>query len=604
MAEFTPVTKTSTNVKEDLRLAASDRKLNADEVDFDLLSYETYSKKQTDKDWHPILNGNIYAQFTQEELYSSELLITQEYQIKIRPSVAIRHLDLRFSLAMNKTKGILTAVIDPSSIIPLKKGVQEWIKTVINKKKLRLGYLIGTEDEALEKEILRLLSSIQKNGPLSEPYRMQIATFFPAVDAIDDSIILSYKKGQENQDEASFITGVHPGDLLLVYVFPKKGRNGRGLDGVPIVVSDPIIKYAGVVKVDNTTITSTQDENGISYFSLVSGFIKRSKGTFVVSQDLYLEAVNAKTGSVIPGADKKISLTVEQKDHGEDAVGAGLRIDIQKVDISGTIGEHVKITAGDLSVDAQTHKNSTINVTGVANIKLHRGDLKAHEANIEVLEGGLIEADIVRISKMLGGEIIAREVHIETLYAHSKITALESIEIQNIEGEGHNLCIDPFSVPAYHVLRSGLLAKIEEKGQLLQRLRKELGMKQIVFKEKNAQAKRSQQRIIDAKKSGYEPLEIDVIGVKQYRAEADRLQAYTASVAEEENHLYVAKDMLKRLEESDMHGSIKYHGVYQGHSRIAFVDPMTRQEYTAFPKGTAAHIRLQRKGDEKVFLLN
>jgi len=604
MAEFTPVTKASTNVKEDLRFAASDRKIGADEVDFDLISYETYYKKLTDKEWHLISNGNIYAQFTQEELYSSEFFITQEYQIKIRPSVGVKHLDLRITLAMNKTKGTVTAVIDPSSVIPLKKGVQEWIKTEINKKKLRLGYLIGTEDEVLDKEILRFLSTIQKNGPLTEPYRIVIASFFPAIDTIDDSITLSYKAGDESQEEASYIKGVQPGDLLLEYVFPKKGRNGRGLDGAPIVVPDPIIKYAGVIKVDDKTISSTQDEKGIRYFALVSGFIRRLKGTFVVSQELYLEAVNAKTGSIIPGSDKEISLTVEQKNAGEDAVGAGLKIDIQTVDISGTIGEHVSIKACDLNVDAQTHKKCTLNVTGVANIKLHRGDLKAREAIIDVLEGGIIEADIVRINKMLGGEIIAREVHVQTLFAHSKITALESIEIQTIEGEGHKLSIDPLSVPAYNEQKTQLLAQIEEKVKLLQSQRKELGMKQIVFREKNEQAKRSQQRIIDAQKKGFDPLERDVISVRQYRSEGDRLQAFTAKIAEEENQLYVLRDLLLKLDEADMYGSIKHHGVYQGHSRLSFIDPTTRQEYTAFPKGTAAYVRLQKKGDEKIFVLN
>lgn len=604
MAEFTPVTKASTSVKEDLRFAASDRKISTDEVDFDLLSYETYCKKLADKEWHIIPSGNILAQFTQEEIYSSEFLITQEYQIKIRASVPIRHLDLRFSVTMNKTKGIVTAVIDPSSIIPLKKGVQEWIKTVVDKKKLRLGYLIGTADEALDKEILRLLSTIQKNGPLTEPYRMQIASFIPAIDTINDSITLTYKKTNEDAEGVSFINGVQPGDLLLVYVFPKKGRNGRGLDGAPIVVPEPIIKYAGVIQVDNTTISSMQDENGIQFFALVSGFVKRKKGVFVVSQELYLEAVNAKTGSIIPGTDKDITLTVEQKDAGEDAVGSGLKIDIQTVDISGTVGENASIKACDVSIDAQTHKKCTINVTGAANIKLHRGDLKAKEANIDVLEGGIIEADIVRVNKMLGGEIIAREVHVETLFAHSKITALESIEIQTIEGEGHILSIDPFSIPAYHVKRSELLAQIAEKEKNLQRYKKELGMKKIVFKEKNEQAKRAQQRTTEAKKAGYDPLETDIIMIQQYRAEASRLQIFTAKTTEEEHQLYVTRDLLKRLEESDMYGSIKNHGTYQGHSRVSFVDPVTRQEYTAFPRGKASNIRLQTKGREKVFALN
>jgi hypothetical protein len=244
------------------------------------------------------------------------------------------------------------------------------------------------------------------------------------------------------------------------------------------------------------------------------------------------------------------------------------------------------------------------NATGVANIKLHRGNLKAKEAHIDVLEGGTVEADIVRVNKMLGGEIIAREVHVGTLFAHSKIIALESIEIQVIEGEGHTLAIDPFSVAAYHEQRSKLLTQVEDGGKLLQSYRKELGMKQIIFKEKNAQAKRAQQRTVEAKKAGFDPLEADIIAVRQYRAEADRLQIFTAKVAEEESQLYVVRDLLKRLEESDMYGSIKHHGAYQGHSRISFLDPMTRQEYTAFPKGTAVNIRLQKKGDEKIFVLN
>ena len=84
-----------------------------------------------------------------------------------------------------------------------------------------------------------------------------------------------------------------------------------------------------------------------------------------------------------------------------------------------------------------------MDVSGVANSELQGGDLRAKEANIDVLEGGTIEGDIVRIKKMLGGEIIARKVYIETLFAHGKIIAFESIEVDNIEGEGNTLSIDP-----------------------------------------------------------------------------------------------------------------------------------------------------------------
>lgn len=604
MAEFSPVTKASVNVKEDLRFAASDRKLSAADVDFDLLSYETYYKKVSDKEWHVLPSGDVYAQITQEELYNEQYLLSQEYQITIRPSVPLLYLDLRFSVGISKAKGIVTAIIDPSSVIPLKKGVQEWIKTVINKKKLRLGYLIGTDDEQLDKEILRLLAKIQKQGPLTEAYSLPIGSFFPPIDTIDDRVVLHFKKQDEDPEDPSYIHGVQPGDFIMEYIFPKKGRNGRGLDGAPIVVPEPVIKYAGVMKVKETTISSSQDENGIQYFALISGFVKREKGIFVVAQDLYLAAVNVKTGSVVPGADKDITLTVEQRNAGEDAVGSGLRIDVQTVDISGTLGENTKIKACELSIDAQTHKKSTIDVSGVATIKLHRGDLRAKEANIDVLEGGTIEGDIVRIKKMLGGEIIARKVYIETLFAHGKIIALESIEVDNIEGEGNTLSIDPAHFGVYHEQIADLTVKILEKENTIRDDKKELGMKQFAFKEKNVQMKRFQQRIADAKNSGREPLEMDVRSIQQYRIEAGKIQLLSAKVVESENALHVLREMVKKLHEADLHGVITHHGTYYGNNRVAFIDPNTRQEYSIFPKGQVTNIHLQKRGDDKALLLH
>ena len=102
MSEFTPVTKVSTNIKEDLHLAASDRKLRVEQVDFDLLSYETQYKKLEDQEWKPMRGDNLLTQITQEELYSSDFLLRQEYQITIRSFSPHPYLDLRFSVAMSK----------------------------------------------------------------------------------------------------------------------------------------------------------------------------------------------------------------------------------------------------------------------------------------------------------------------------------------------------------------------------------------------------------------------------------------------------------------------------------------------------------------------
>lgn len=148
MSEFTPVTKGSTSVKDDLRLAASDRKLSIDQIDFDLLSYETHYKKRDDEEWQTMSGDNILKPITQEELYSSDFLLNQKYQIRIRAFTPHPYLDLHFSVAISKTSGLVSAIIDPSSVIPLKKGVKEFKKRVMEAKQTGL--------EPMKADVVRL----------------------------------------------------------------------------------------------------------------------------------------------------------------------------------------------------------------------------------------------------------------------------------------------------------------------------------------------------------------------------------------------------------------------------------------------------------------
>lgn len=600
MSEFTPVTKASTSIKDDLRFAASDRKLPLEQIDFDLLSYETYYKKGEDQEWHLMSGHNILTQITQEERYSSDFLLSQEYQITIRSFVPHPYLDLHFSVAMSRSKGLVSAIIDPSSSIPLKKGVKEWIKEVINKKMLRLGFMIGMADEELDVHINRLLITIQKSGSLKAPYDLIIAKFFPAIEPVDDAIILHYKKEDKSK---SFIEGVEAGGLILEYIFPKQGRNGRGLDGAPIIVSEPTVKYAGVIKIDDATIRSEQDDKSTRYYAIVSGFIKRDQGVFLVANELQLESVSMKkTGSIEAGIDKDIFLAVNQKIFNEDAVGMGVHIDVQKVDIDGIVGENTKIRAEELSIAAQTHRKSDIDVSEVATIQLHRGNLKAKEANIDILEGGRIEADIVHINKMVGGEVIARKVYVDVLYSHARITALESIEINSIEGEGGTLSIDPFSVGAYHEKVEEAQNSIKElEAKLIERSH-ELRDRQNVFKNKNARIKQFQKRVVDAKQGGLEPMKADVVRLKQYQKEAYELNEAASKIRENEGYLEALRDKLDKLYTADLHGEVICHGSYNGLNRVVFMDPKTRQEYAVLPMGKVRRISLELYGEKKKIL--
>lgn len=601
MSTFIPITLISSNVTEDLKKIARDHRIAVEKLDFDFLSYETYFKETMDEEWQLLRASNLLSQTTEVEVRSPHFQIRQEYQIHIRLLKPHPYLDLHFSIATDKTKSKAIAIIHPTSKIPLKKGVQEWLKEAIVRKQLRHGLLIGLYDLDLDREINRLIIKIQKEGPLTFLYRLPIGEFFLPIAPINDKVILHYKELNKTK---SLIEGVNPEDLILEYVLPKYGRDGRACTGEHIAVADPILKYATYILIDPETIRSEQDEESIRFYATVSGFVERKQGIFFISQELQIESASfKKTGSIETGWDKDVSLKINKKVDSEDAIGMGVNIDVQKLDVSGTVGGNAKIQACEVNIGAQTHKKSHINVSEIANIHLHRGNLKAKEANIAILEAGKVEADIIRINKMMGGEIIAREIHIDTLYSNARVIALESITIQKIEGEGNNLIIDPLAIESYNYQISELEMNIRDKNSKIQIESKEFIARKIKLKEQNERIQQIQERVLAKQKKGETPLRADLVRLQQYKTEAEQLKEFANLIKEAEASLQQLEEKLEKLYEADLHAVVTNYGIYNGHNRILFIDPKTRREYGITPEGKATHVRLQQEDDEKKFLL-
>ncbi|MDP3290628.1 MAG: hypothetical protein Q8M43_01200 [Sulfuricurvum sp.] len=601
MSTFIPITLISSNVTEDLKKIARDHRIAVEKLDFDLLSYETYFKETMDEEWQLLRASNLLSQTTEVELRSPHFQIRQEYQIHIRLLKPHPYLDLHFSIATDKTKSKAIAIIQPTSKIPLKKGVQEWLKEAIVRKQLRHGLLIGLYDLDLDREINRLIIKIQKEGPLAFLYRLPIGEFFLPIAPINDKVILHYKELNKTK---SLIEGVNPEDLILEYVLPKYGRDGRACTGEHIAVADPVLKYATYILIDPETIRSEQDEESIRFYATVSGFVERKQGIFFISQELQIESASfKKTGSIETGLDKDVSLKINKKVDSEDAIGMGVNIDVQKLDVSGTVGGNAKIQACEVNIGAQTHKKSHINVSEIANIHLHRGNLKSKEANIAILEAGKVEADIIRINKMMGGEIIAREIHIDTLYSNARVIALESITIQKIEGEGNNLIIDPLAIESYNYQISELEMNIRDKNSKIQIESKEFIARKIKLKEQNERIQQIQERVLAKQKKGEIPLKADMVRLQQYKTEAEQLKDFVNLIKEAEASLQQLEEKLEKLYEADLHAVVTNYGIYNGHNRILFIDPKTRREYGITPEGKATHVRLQQEDDEKKFLL-
>lgn len=587
------------NVPEELKKIALQWHLPLDGIDFDLLSYQTQYKGIVDEEWKALDGDNLEEVTTEVEIRSKIFLLRQEYQIRVYPATPNPYFDLRFSIAFNKYRTKIVAVIDLASKIPLKKGIQEYLKETIYRKKLRNGYMVGITDRTLDQEIKTLLLKIQKEGPLREPYRLPIATFYSPTPPTNDNLILHYKKiAREN----NLVDGVEVDDLIFEYIFALKGIDGRSCTGEHIHVGEPLIRYQHALGVDHQTIRAEEDHHSIRFYAISSGFVERKGGVFLVSHDLHLKTASFKsTGSMEAGQEKEINIKIGRGEDDEDAIGSGVSIDVQTLDVKGTVGSNTKIQACEVTIGAQTHKKSLIEVQENATIHLHRGNLKAKNATINILEAGTIEAETVYVKNMSGGEIIAERVIIEVLYSNAKITALESIEIKSIEGNGNELIINPRAIPSYFDQISVLESELASKQFELQQKGKEYLQKEVEIQEQHVRIKRTLENIKKATQENRLPNKADQVRVMQYKNSVTALKNEEIMIKAHEEAIHAFERKLDKLYEADLHAVVTYHKEYDGHTRIQFVDPKTQRIHAVSPHGRVTHIRLRKEGDEKKF---
>lgn len=601
MAEFVPVTVLTTNVDSELKKASIEQKIPIDGIYFDILSFATYYKTNPSHDWSTLEEDQKLLELIDEDIIrSEEFHVRQEYRIYIRSNQPAKFLDLRFNFATNQYKTKLVAVIDPSSTIPLKKGALKWIKSALHRKMILNGFLIDIYEHTIDQEINRFMATIQRYGGLKEPYKLLIGELFTPIEPINDKLILHYKNS-----EKSLISGVNPNDLIMEYIHHKEGKNGRTCKGSIIKVSEPKIKYIEHLAYDEESIRTTIEDDSTYYYAIKSGFIERKNGVFSISQQLQLESATFKnTGSIETGVDKDVSIKISKKVDDEDAVGTGINIDVQKLDVSGTIGSNATIQAQEVNIGSQTHKKSQIFATDKATVHLHRGNLKAKEAHVNILESGRIEADIAYIDKMVGGEVIAEKIYIKTLYSNAKIIALKHIEIDDIQGDGSSIIIDPRSIDKYNKEVESLESKAKTLQEKAIELSNKHSKKQIAFSAGFDNIDGIKKRYILRKKLGEEQLKSDIIQLQHYKSLKDELSLLEQELDNTKTILSSYTDLLEKLYNADLDATIKYNGViYNDSNRVIFKDPKTKQEYVLSPKGAASTIRLEMVGSSKQIVI-
>jgi hypothetical protein len=141
--------------------------------------------------------------------------------------------------------------------------------------------------------------------------------------------------------------------------------------------------------------------------------------------------------------------------------------------------------------------------------------------------------------------------------------------------------------------------KNKELNTLIQQQGKELLGKELALKEQTNRIKQTQLKIKTALSQNQPPLKANMVRVQQYKFALATLQEEQANSKIKEEEQALLEIELEKLYDADIHATITHHGVYNGHTRITFIDPKTNQKHSTSPQGTVLHIRLRREGEDK-----
>ncbi|MDH5464127.1 MAG: FapA family protein [Thiovulaceae bacterium] len=443
MSEVQAVITTTTNIKDALQSFMNINKLSLEQTYFDIISYTNFYRIIPSKQWVKIDPKIRKKVLSPKNLTNSHLKFVEQYKVRIYHKPKPKPFQAYVALQTNKHKTKVIIVIKKGLSFSDTNATLDELIQEIQRKLTYSGFYLGLFSSDIEKSLQPFLELLKTQKNLLEDQTITISQGIKPVDSIQSKIISHFLlKGDDFR--RAYESGVDAGELIVEYHFPVVGNAGRSCQGKYLEPQGTPIVSCQLLFPDSSTIQAQVHNDKISYFAKKKGFVYFEDQELSISNELSLDIASLKTtGSITLGGHRNIDLKIDQEDKSKDALNRGIAVDVSSVDIKGSIADNTSIKAEDVSINAHTHKSSTIEAANDASVHLHRGNLKAKNATIGKLEFGLIEADIVHVNEVLGGEIRAREIYIDLLHSNAKLIASDIIQVKQIRGKHNSFIIAP-----------------------------------------------------------------------------------------------------------------------------------------------------------------
>ena len=610
--EIQPVVLRTDNVAKELMRIASGYKVPVSSLDFTLLGLQTFSKSGADntEDWVELSSDELRELDDDSQLLSPSFQIKQTYEIEIftlKQTPALHTLNLSIGANSLMTKVYLS--IKEGSTLEYYDDFAKDFTFLINKKKLRANVMINIFDAKMSEVVNSLRAKLQVNGTIVF-HKKEILLVAEAIDpapTIDDELILHYELKQKEQKESDridyskrgYLLSAVKGELLIEYIKAKKGDPGRDCRGNFIEPLEPKISNEPTFSVSEN-IEVVEDEYKILYKAKVNGYVTFENAIYDIKTDVEVGEISFKTtGSIETDLDADVSINVKEKDVLKDAIGMGMEVEVNELHVEGNVGSNAKIRSMKATIDGQTHKSSTIE-SDVLNINIHKGKAKGREVHITRLEHGEVEGDVVTVSQALGGKIKAREIEINTLGSHVKLTASHTITIDKLQGGENVFVIDPMvSVECKTSFDDGV-KMLKEETSKLKDLKNEVKRHETLIKENEASYLDIKKRLIRYKKSGVKMPAAFVKKYKQFNEYYERYDKLKLELKQKEDKVELIQAKFSSAQNSIFEARIINNDRWRNHNEIIFklIDPPMEVTYVPQHNSAIKYLGLKERDED------
>ena len=552
-------------------------------IDFDIMEIKTECKVAGESQPRqvPAEKLNIFDddKFFVEKVES----IKQNYLVKFYDTRQVKPTPLP-NVAINANKNLtkILATVSQNSDTVYFKEFDKKLINFIYKKLIKVGILVGIRNKTMLEEVAKIYSVLRVKEFIDKDYSFVVTAGVNVNPSADDALVFHYKNKNKSTDEndkidysnRGYLLGVTENELIFEYVKLREGANGRDVRGKLLPTQKA---KATIAKMPEHTenIYSKEDEEGIKFFSKKSGYVQEEKGVFDIKDELDVNEISFKTtGSVDTGLDTNVTLNVKEKDLTKDAIGTGMTVEANEINIEGNVAANAVVKANKVVIGGQTHAKALIEAKD-AKIAVHIGSFDGEYVEIDRLEGGKVKAKKAVIKSAIGGEIIAESVVIDTLVSNSNIIIADTLEIKKLKGVNNKILVDFSMIKNTGEQINERMAKIKAIREQIVKMPRTLESKRCVIEENKGPINVIKAKIEELKSTNNTPPVTFMKKLKEYQQLVHEYNALLKEFREKKAAIAELKSEIANIQDGIFSSKVINHSNWREFNEIKFrlVDP-------------------------------